>query len=91
MARHLPDFKPTQVFDWASEPADERPTGFGHSTGFSTGYSLSNFAGLHEPPPSARRRREHRRGLAKLLVSAVLVLGASTTALITMAHYLRAA
>lgn len=86
MARHVPDFKQTQVFDWASEPADERPTDFGQSTG----YSLSNFAGLHEPPPSARRRREHRRGMAKLLVSAALVLGASTTALITMAHYLRA-
>lgn len=86
MPRHVPDFKPTQVFDWASEPADERPTDFGHSTG----YSASSFGGLREVPASARRRREHRRGVAKLVVSALLVLGLSTTALMTMAHYLRA-
>lgn len=88
MARHQPDFKPTQVFDWASEPADERPTDFGRSTGYS---SLSGFSTLQEVPLSARRRQQQRRGLFKLAFSASLVLGLSVTALVTMVHLLRAA
>lgn len=87
MRRH-PDFKPTQVFDWASEPADERPTDFGRSTGFST---VSGFATLHEVPASARRRAQQRRGMLRFVFSTTLVLGLSVSALLTMVHYLRAA
>jgi hypothetical protein len=31
---YRPAFKQTQIFDWDCEPAEERPSEFGHSTGY---------------------------------------------------------
>jgi hypothetical protein len=88
MSRHQQEFKSTQIFDWASEPADERPTDFARSTGFS---ALSGFQNLHEAPtPSMRRRQEHRGGMLKLAASAALILGMSGVGLLVMANMLRA-
>jgi hypothetical protein len=86
MSRHQPEFKSTQIFDWASEPSDERPTDFGRSTGFST---LNGY--LVEPPSRAmaRRRRDYRAGVAKLLVASAVILGISIVAMYEMARYLR--
>jgi hypothetical protein len=86
MSRHQPAFKSTQVFDWSSEPSDERPTDFGRSTGYST---LNGY--LSEPPSraAARRRRNYRKGVAKLLVASGLILGASILAMFEMARYLK--
>lgn len=87
MSRHQPAFKSTQVFDWAAEPADERPTDFGRSTGFSV---MSDYAALQPAPMSVRRRRQHRAGIAKLVVAALLTLSLGVTALVVMAHFLQA-
>lgn len=88
--RRTPDFKPTQVFDWASEPVDERPTDFGRSTGY--GHStLSGFGSLPEVHGSAHRRhaRAARSGMLKLAMSVGLVLSVGVAGLLTMASYLR--
>lgn len=87
MSRNSRDFKPTQVFDWESEPADERPTDFGRSTGFS---SLSGYGALPNPRPQTRRHRGHGEGMFKLALSAVFLLGLCSVALYKMAHLLHA-
>lgn len=87
MSRHQPAFKATQVFDWANEPSDERPTDFGRSTGYSV---LSGYGSLAETPISRRRQRERSNGLAKLLVSCVLFLAASVAGMMVMVRYLQA-
>ncbi len=86
--RRPPDFKPTQVFDWSTEPADERPTDFGRTSGYST---LSGFGSLPQVSGYAHRRQQQRQGMGtfKLVAVACLVLGLSFTALLTMVHYLR--
>jgi hypothetical protein len=87
MSRHQPAFKSTQIFDWASEPADERPTDFGRSTGFS---ALSGYHMLPEPSRLAeRRRREFRKGVAKLVAVSAVILGVSIAAMYEMAHLLK--
>ncbi len=67
-------FKGETVYDWESEPADERPTEFGASTGFS---SYSGY--FHSTQDSAleRRRRMARRHRRK--GSGGLVLGLVVT------------
>lgn len=86
--RHQPDFKSTQVFDWASEPADERPTDFGRSTGYS---ALSGYGALQEArTPSARRRREHRNGVLKLALAGAAILGVSMVGMTYMVRFLQA-
>lgn len=85
--RRTPDFKPTQIFDWDNEPADERPTEFGRSTGYS---SLSGFGSLQQVSGSAHRRRQPQSAsMAKLMVVTCLVLGLSVSALYTMVLYIR--
>jgi hypothetical protein len=37
---YRPAFKETQIYDWESEPADERPSEFGHSTGYGPSSTL---------------------------------------------------
>lgn len=85
--RRPPDFKPTQVFDWDHEPADERPTDFGRSTGYS---SLSGFGSLQQVSGHAHRRHQVQgASMAKLMAVTCLVLGLSVSALYTMVLYLR--
>ena len=86
MSRHQPAFKATQVFDWAHEPSDERPTDFGSSTGFS---ALSGFANLQEAPTPVRHRQQHRSGWVKLVVTTLLILVSSAFALTALVGYLR--
>ena len=85
--RHQPEFKATQVFDWATEPADERPTDFGRSTGYSM---LSGYGSLAETPVARRRQHERSNGFAKLLVSCVLFLAAGVGGMMVMVRYLQA-
>jgi hypothetical protein len=85
--RRPPDFKPTQVFDWDHEPADERPTDFGRSTGYS---GLSGFGSLQQVSGHAHRRHQPQgAGMVKLMAVTCVVLGLSVSALYTMVHYLR--
>ncbi|MET0332848.1 MAG: hypothetical protein ABW190_01145 [Rhizobacter sp.] len=87
--RRQPDFKQTQVFDWAHEPSDERPTDFGRSTGYS---NLSGFGSLQQVSGHAHRRQQQTStGFVKLVAVTSVVLGLSFTALYTMVHYLRLA
>ena len=80
-------FKATQVFGWESEPADERPTDFGGSTGFS---ALSGYHVAPEAQLSRRRQQQrHRSGLAKLAVVSLAIMGVATAALVQMAHLLK--
>ncbi|MGY4830399.1 hypothetical protein ACVNIS_17645 [Sphaerotilaceae bacterium SBD11-9] len=87
MSRHQPAFKSTQIYDWSVEPADERPTDFGRSTGFST---LNGY--LVEPPSSARlrRRQQHRIGVAKLVGASAVIFGVAIVAMFEMARFLKA-
>ena len=85
MSRHQTSFKSTQVFDWESEPADERPTDFGQSTNFS---ALSGYSTLSEPRPVSRRQREHRLGLMKLAGVGVVILSVCMVVVSQMAHLL---
>lgn len=72
-------FKGETVYDWESEPADERPTEFGASTGFST---HSGF--FHSTVDSSleRRRRMARRykrkGSGGLVTGLVVVMAVVT-------------
>ncbi len=84
MSRHQPEFKSTQIFDWASEPADERPTDFGRSTGHSM---LSGYGALAETPVSRRRQHERSSGFAKLLVSCFLLLSLSVAGMLVMVRF----
>lgn len=77
------DFKVTQIYEWENEPAPERPSEFGTSTGFSmSGYSTVTPI---EPRP---RTRPAGNGLITLLcVSGVL--GGGVLGLLAMIHMLR--
>jgi hypothetical protein len=54
-------FKQTQIFDWDSEPAEERPSEFGHSTGYGT------VSGAFVRPPSKAK------GTSYLLIGSLIV------------------
>lgn len=87
MSRHQQAFKSTQVFDWASEPKDERPTDFGSSTGFS---ALSGYYALPETSTRDRRqRREHKQGFAKLVVASAFILGLSVFLMYEVIRFLK--
>jgi hypothetical protein len=67
-------FKQSQIYGWESEPADERPSAFTHST------THAPTSGYHDPGAARRAalRRPARFGAKSLLAfsMAVLVLGA---------------
>lgn len=81
------DFKTTQVFDWDSEPKDERPSEFVPSTGF------SSLSGYYSMPPDARVMRHNRRsgggGGAVLWLSAGLVIALGAVAMLAFLHYVK--
>ena len=68
------DFKDTQVFGWESEPADERPSEFVQSTGYS---ALSGYYGMPDTRGTASRPPK-RGGLGFLLFmcAAIVSVGA---------------
>lgn len=82
-------FKGETVYDWSSEPADERPTEFGSSTGYSqlSGFSHST---LNSSLEFQRARRRARSSSRYLWVVAGLVLAAVTTSVMALAKVLRA-
>jgi hypothetical protein len=83
--KHTPrDFKQTPVFDWATEPKDERPSEFVPSTGYS---SLSGYYAM--PPSSVPVRRENRSALSSVALAAVLSLLIGAAGLYGMVHWLR--
>jgi hypothetical protein len=61
-ANHKLAFKQTQIFDWDSEPAEERPSEFGHSTGYGT------VSGAFIRAP-----RRRARGPSYLLIGSMIV------------------
>ncbi|MEW6707921.1 MAG: hypothetical protein AB1430_24000 [Pseudomonadota bacterium] len=72
-------FKGETVYDWESEPADERPTEFGASTGFSTysGYFHTTAdSSLERRRRAARRYR--RKGSGGLVLGVVVVMAVVT-------------
>lgn len=66
--------KQSQIYGWESEPADERPSEFTHSTGY------ASLSGYHDPAAARRAAlRPPSRFGAKSLIAfsmAVLALGA---------------
>jgi hypothetical protein len=89
MSRHQPSFKSTQIFDYESEPVDERPSEFGRSTGFSNSVMASGYHSMEEASARVRQRREHRTGMTKLLFIGASLIGACTVALVELANYVR--
>jgi len=74
------------VYGWDEEPADERPSEFAPSTG----YSL--LSGYHVPADlsarSARRRRGRSVGAVTLLVVCVVLLAVSGAAMVHLVRLL---
>lgn len=77
-------FKQSQIYGWESEPADERPSEFMHSTGHA---ALSGYA----DPAVARlaaRRSSGRFGAKSLLAFSVAVLALGGYGLLRLAPLL---
>ncbi|MEO8153243.1 MAG: hypothetical protein ABI605_09265 [Rhizobacter sp.] len=86
--RNQQAFKTTQIFDWESEPTDERPTDFSGSTGFSalSGYYVAPEAHIARQ----RRQQRHRIGLAKLVIVSLTIMVIASAAMVQMVHLLKA-
>lgn len=82
MSRSPRPFKDTQVFDWESEPKDERPSEFVASTGYS---SLSGYYSMPEPV----RRRRSSGGLNLVLIAGGVAVALGAAALYGFLHLLR--
>ena len=78
-------FKESQLYSWDTEPVDERPSEFMHSTGCATlsGYH-SNFDATRRTPA----RRSHA-GLIGMLVFALVVVALGAWAIVKFAPLLR--
>lgn len=84
MSNRSRPFKDTQVFDWQTEPKDERPSEFVPSTGF------SSLSGYYAMPPDARvYRRRSGMGAGTLLLAALLVIVLGATVLLGFMHLIR--
>ncbi|MBX3607506.1 MAG: hypothetical protein KF788_19655 [Piscinibacter sp.] len=85
MSRSSRDFKDTQVYDWSTEPKDERPSEFIPSTGF------SSLSGYYAMPPDARvqRRRRGSSGGLWLLAVVGLAIGLGVAGLVGLVHLLK--
>jgi len=74
------------VFGWDAEPADERPSEFAPSTGYSA------FSGYHQPTGLNRRvatRRQARSGgLVRVATVFVVILGVAALAMYGLARML---
>ena len=87
-------FKGETVYDWESEPAEERPTGFDASTTFAA--STLSSSGFHSTSTynstlEARRRvaRYRRRGSISVWLMAGLVLAAIMAGVTVLGRFLK--
>jgi hypothetical protein len=87
-------FKGETVYDWESEPADERPTGFDASTSFAA--STLSTSGFHSTSTynstlEARRRaaRYKRRGSVSVWLMLGFVLAAATAGVTVLGRFLK--
>jgi hypothetical protein len=76
--------KQTQIYGWDEEPADERPSEFMQSTGYSV---LSGYHPMNDP--LRRRRREPRFGFKALLAFCIVILALGVFCLVKLAPMLR--
>lgn len=78
-------FKESQLFNWDTEPVDERPSEFMHSTGYAT------LSGYHSSFDTRRRApvRRSRSGLIGVLVFALVVIAVGAWAIVKLAPMLR--
>jgi hypothetical protein len=79
-------FKGTQVFGWESEPANERPSEFVQSTGYS---ALSGYYGMPDARATASRPPK-RSGLGFLLFMCTAIVSFGTVGLYWLMQVLRA-
>ena len=86
MKKDKRDFKPTQVFDWESEPRDERPSEFVQSTGYSP---LSGYYAMPDTDSLPSRRPVRSGGSNTALWIGALILTLGAAGLVGLAHLLR--
>ena len=84
--QNRPAFKETQMFEWDSEPKNERPSEF-HTTGFST--ASGYYHSLSGPSRTAPTRRSDRSSTAMLVLSLMAVIGIGTLGVLWLAQVLR--
>jgi hypothetical protein len=78
-------FKETQLFDWDTEPKQERPSEF-QSTGFSTASGYHHSLG----EACARPARRHRSGsVARLALALVFAIGVGSAGLVWVVHLVK--
>ena len=80
-------FKASQLYNWDTEPVDERPSEFMHSTGYAT------LSGYHSSFDTRARtsssQRSNYSGLIVVLVFAVIVVAVGGWAIVKFAPMLR--
>ena len=77
--------KPTQIYDWDTEPVDERPSEFSH---FASHPPVSGF--YSAPQGTLRPPKPSRLGFTGLFMAALTLLALGALALATLAPLLRA-
>jgi len=78
-------FKESQLYNWDTEPVDERPSEFMHSTGYA---ALSGYHSNFDARPRTPRRSGHS-GLIAVLVFALIVIAVGGWAIVKFAPLLR--
>jgi hypothetical protein len=75
MGSQTSEFNDSELYDWESEPSEERPSTFFHSSGF-------------DPTGVARVRSHEQQGSGAVFVIAALLVGFGIVALMVMKDYL---
>ena len=75
--------KPTQLYDWDTEPVDERPSEFMSSA------SWSSLSGYQIAPQVVQRPAPPRFGFTRLLIAALVLLVLGALAIAKIAPLLR--
>ena len=74
----------THVFGWDEEPADERPSEFASTTGYSA------FSGYHQPMDLSRRiahrQSQAAAGVGRIAVAFIAIVGAASCAMYVFAR-----
>lgn len=84
-ANNLRMIKQTQIYGWDEEPAEERPSEFSQSTGYSV---LSGYHPMNDPLRA--RRAQPRFGFKSLILFCAVILALGVFCLIKLAPLLRA-